>query len=179
MHTFAGGFRTDSDDYKNMEKKRHIKVAGVLFFVWTAVILYGSLSPGDDLPPMGWLARIPHFDKIVHFCFYLGHLLLMLLSLQPSRGHRIWVAMCAIIFSGTIELLQGEYFDRSADWLDFAANSAGALAGIPLARLAERLIFKCLTEIYPSEPIIIFFNILIVILVTIRIFAADYRIKPD
>ena len=30
----------------------------------------------------------------------------------------------------------------SADWLDFAANSAGALAGIPLARLAERLIFK-------------------------------------
>ena len=45
-------------------------------------------------------------------------------------------------FSGTIELLQGEYFDRSADWLDFAANSAGALAGIPLARLAERLIFK-------------------------------------
>ena len=142
MHTFAGGFRTDSDDYKNMEKKRHIKVAGVLFFVWTAVILYGSLSPGDDLPPMGWLARIPHFDKIVHFCFYLGRVLLLLLWLQPSRGNRIWVALCAIIFSGTIELLQGEYFDRSADWLDFAANSAGALAGIPLARLAERLIFK-------------------------------------
>lgn len=142
MHTFAGGFRTDSDDYKNMEKKRHIKVAGVLFFVWTAVILYGSLSPGDDLPPMGWLARIPHFDKIVHFCFYLGQVLLLLLWLQPSRGNRIWVALCAIIFSGTIELLQGEYFDRSADWLDFAANSAGALAGIPLARLAERLIFK-------------------------------------
>ena len=102
MHTFAGGFRTDSDDYKNMEKKRHIKVAGVLFFVWTAVILYGSLSPGDDLPPMGWLARIPHFDKIVHFCFYLGQVLLLLLWLQPSRGNRIWVALCAIIFSGTI-----------------------------------------------------------------------------
>ena len=101
MHTFAGGFRTDSDDYKNMEKKRHIKVAGVLFFVWTAVILYGSLSPGDDLPPMGWLARIPHFDKIVHFCFYLGQVLLLLLWLQPSRGNRIWVALCAIIFSGT------------------------------------------------------------------------------
>ncbi len=90
-----------------MEKKRHIKVAGALFFVWTAVILYGSLSPGDNLPPMGWLARIPHFDKIVHFCFYLGQVFLLLLWLQPSREKPYLGRPVRHYFSGTIELLQG------------------------------------------------------------------------
>lgn len=117
-------------------------VVRILFFAWTAVILYGSLSPGDNLPPMGWLTWIPNFDKLVHFCFYLGQVTLLLLWLQPSRRNRIWVALCAIIFSGTVELLQGEYFNRSADGLDFAANSLGALAGIPVAGLADRLIRK-------------------------------------
>lgn len=141
MHTFAGGFRTDSDDYKNMEKKRHIKVAGVLFFVWTAVILYGSLSPGDDLPRWDG-GRIPHFDKIVHFCFYLGQVLLLLLWLQPSRGNRIWIALCAIIFSGTIERCKGSTSTGAPTGWTSRPIRPEQLTGIPLARLAERLIFK-------------------------------------
>ena len=53
-----------------MNKNRYGFVVGGLFVVWTAVILLLSLVPGDELPPAGWLARIPHFDKIVHCGFY-------------------------------------------------------------------------------------------------------------
>ncbi|MFQ8827958.1 MAG: hypothetical protein ACLR76_11845 [Alistipes sp.] len=52
-----------------MNKNRYGFVVGGLFVVWTAVILLLSLVPGDELPPAGWLARIPHFDKIVHCGF--------------------------------------------------------------------------------------------------------------
>jgi len=55
-----------------MNKNRYGFVVGGLFVVWTAVILLLSLVPGDELPPAGWLARIPHFDKIVHCGFYLS-----------------------------------------------------------------------------------------------------------
>ena len=55
--------------------------------VWTAVILLLSLVPGDELPPAGWLARIPHFDKIVHCGFYLIETGLLVLWFRPSpRG---------------------------------------------------------------------------------------------
>ena len=57
--------------------------------------------------------------------------------------------------------------------------AVSALKKIPGTKRPRTTTINCLTEIYRSEPIIIFFNILIVILVTIRIFAADYRIKPD
>ena len=44
-----------------------------------------------------------------------------------------------IIFSGVVELLQSEYFNRSGDWIDFVANSLGALLGIPLAVLIVKV----------------------------------------
>ena len=111
----------------------------VLFFVWTAGILYGSLAPSNDLPPMGWLTRIPYYDKLIHFGFYLGQVVWLTLWLRPSRQNRIWVAVPCIVFSGFIELVQGEFFARSADWTDFAANSLGALLGVPLTLLIERI----------------------------------------
>lgn len=128
---------------KNMEKKRGRRVVMILFFAWTLLILYGSLAPSDDLPPMGWLAWIPYFDKVVHFGFYAGQVTLLLLWLQPTtRGDRFWVALCVITFSGTIELLQDEYFYRSKDALDLLANSVGALTGIPIAYLIRTFILK-------------------------------------
>ncbi len=118
-----------------MKKEKHTVIAMILFFLWTAGILYGSLAPGEDLPPMGWLARIPHYDKLIHFGFYLGQVVLLSLWIRPACQNRIWVAIPCIIFSGIIELLQSEYFSRSGDWIDFAANSFGALLGVPLAVL--------------------------------------------
>ena len=43
-----------------MHKPRYKFVLTLLLVLWTAGVLYGSLAPGDDLPPAGWLAMIPY-----------------------------------------------------------------------------------------------------------------------
>ena len=100
--------------------------------VWTAVILLLSLVPGDELPPAGWLARIPHFDKIDHCGFYLIETGLLVLWFRPSPRGKFWIVAGVVAFSGVIELVQS-VCGRSADWLDWAANAFGAMAGVPAA----------------------------------------------
>ena len=100
--------------------------------VWTAVILLLSLVPGDELPPAGWLARIPHFDKIVHCGFYLIETGLLVLWLRPSLRGKFWIVVGVVAFSGVIELVQS-VCGRSADWFDWAANALGAMADVPAA----------------------------------------------
>ena len=97
--------------------------------VWTAVILLLSLVPGDELPPAGW---IPHFDKIVHCGFYLIETGLLVLWFRPSPRGKFWIVAGVVAFSGVIELVQS-VCGRSADWLDWAANAFGAMAGVPAA----------------------------------------------
>lgn len=130
-----------------MKKESHTVIAMILFFMWTAGILYGSLAPGEDLPPMGWLTRIPYYDKWIHFGFYLGQVVWLSLWIRPSRQNRIWVAVPCIIFSGIIELIQGEFFARSTDWMDLAANSFGALLGVPLTGLILRIFSRKKREV--------------------------------
>ncbi len=115
-----------------MNKNRYGFVVGGLFVVWTAVILLLSLVPGDELPPAGWLARIPHFDKIVHCGFYLIETGLLVLWLRPSLRGKFWIVVGVVAFSGVIELVQS-VCGRSADWFDWAANALGAMAGVPAA----------------------------------------------
>jgi VanZ family protein len=61
--------------------------------------------------------------------------------LEYLRSHRslnrrklaLWAVGAPIAMSGLIELLQAyATTNRSGDWLDFAANSLGALLAIPL-----------------------------------------------
>lgn len=87
-------------------------------------------------PPITDLSNIPYIDKIVHICMYLG--MSGMLWLEFLRAHQkgdsplwhAWVGafVCPVLFSGMVELLQ-EYCTtyRGGDWLDFAANTAGAL----------------------------------------------------
>lgn len=82
------------------------------------------------------LSNIPNIDKIVHVCMYLG--MSGMLWLEFLRAHQkgdsplwhAWVGafVCPVLFSGMVELLQ-EYCTtyRGGDWLDFAANTTGAL----------------------------------------------------
>ena len=87
-------------------------------------------------PPKTDLSEIPNLDKLVHICMYFG--MSGMLWLEFLRAHRrdeaplwhAWVGafFCPVLFSGCVELLQ-EYCTsyRGGDWLDFAANSTGAL----------------------------------------------------
>lgn len=79
--------------------------------------------------------RIPFLDKIVHFCMYFGFSLMLWIDLWRARKSlsllkRGWYIafLLPVLISGVIELLQ-EYCTtfRGGEWLDFCANSLGAL----------------------------------------------------
>lgn len=87
-------------------------------------------------PPSTGIGTIPHIDKVAHFCMYSG--LSGMLWLEFLLAHRrgisplwhAWVGafLCPVLFSGTIELLQGYCTTyRSADWWDFAANTVAVI----------------------------------------------------
>ena len=86
-----------------------------LFIILTVIYLSFFKPPKTDLN------EIPNLDKLVHICMYFG--------MSGMLWHS-WVGafLCPILFSGCVELLQ-EYCTtyRGGDWLDFAANSVGAI----------------------------------------------------
>ena len=124
-----------------MRNHRYKFVLTFLWALWTAGVLYGSLAPGDDLPT-GWFAWIPHFDKLVHFGFYVGEAVLLMLLFEPRAWRRwgVWVPVVAA--SALIEYLQGAYFGRSNDPWDLLANALGATCGLFVAPCLQRRITR-------------------------------------
>ena len=98
-------------------------------------------------PPTTDLGTIPNLDKVVHICMYFG--MSGMLWLEFLRVHRrdrtpmwhAWVGafVCPVLFSGAVELLQAFCTTyRGGDWLDFAANTTGAV----LASLVACFVLK-------------------------------------
>ena len=98
-------------------------------------------------PPTTELGTIPNLDKVVHICMYFG--MSGMLWLEFLRAHRrdrtpmwhAWVGAfaCPVLFSGAVELLQAFCTTyRGGDWLDFAANTTGAV----LASLVACFVLK-------------------------------------
>ncbi|MGB7394973.1 MAG: VanZ family protein [Pricia sp.] len=107
----------------------------IAFFGWMTFVTWASLSsfPDDGTPTID----IPHFDKFVHFCFYLGAAVLGALFVREiARGRfplvktLILVVLGAIMFGIIIEVLQYTFtVDRMGDSMDALANSLGAIFG--------------------------------------------------
>ena len=98
-------------------------------------------------PPTTDLGTIPNLDKVVHICMYFG--MSGMLWLEFLRAHRrdrtpmwhAWVGAFVgpVLFSGAVELLQAFCTTyRGGDWLDFAANTTGAV----LASLVACFVLK-------------------------------------
>ena len=98
-------------------------------------------------PPTTDLGTIPNLDKVVHICMYFG--MSGMLWLEFLRAHRrdrtpmwhAWVGafVCPVLFSGAVELLQAFCTTyRGCDWLEFAANTTGAV----LASLVACFVLK-------------------------------------
>lgn len=97
------------------------------------LVIYLSFFKPPSLPDTDW--KIPHLDKVIHMGMYF--VMSGMLWWEFFRSHknglsmsRAWVGafVCPVIFSGCVEVLQ-EYCTtyRGGDWLDFLANTAGAL----------------------------------------------------
>lgn len=102
-------------------------------------------------PPSTELSTIPNIDKVVHVCMYFG--MSGMLWLEFLRAHRrdntplwhAWVGalLCPVLFSGVVELLQAYCTTyRGGDWLDFAANSVGAVLASAVAQVVRRRYLK-------------------------------------
>ncbi|HIZ33349.1 MAG TPA: VanZ family protein [Candidatus Bacteroides merdigallinarum] len=101
-------------------------------------------------PPSTDLNTIPYIDKVVHVCMYFG--MSGMLWLEFLWAHRreqaplwhAWVGalLCPVLFSGVVELLQAYCTTyRGGDWLDFAANTAGALLASGVAQAVRKKLF--------------------------------------
>lgn len=107
--------------------------------------MYLSLlrEPHFQLPPM----PIPYIDKWVHLVMYV--ILSAILSgdllrdrVRPSIVLAIAIAVSAI-YGGAIELLQEYCFPpRTGEWLDWAADIAGATTGALMVQASRYCIRK-------------------------------------
>ncbi len=91
--------------------------------------------------------NVPHIDKLVHFLFYFGLVVLGAKAfkeifksvLKPSKNLG-YIVIFAIVYGVIIELLQyGFTENRQGDVLDVLANSLGALLGM---LVVKRLVFR-------------------------------------
>ena len=94
-------------------------------------------------PPTTDLGTIPNLDKVVHICMYFGMSGMLWLAHRRDRTPmwHAWVGafVCPVLFSGAVELLQAFCTTyRGGDWLDFAANTTGAV----LASLVACFVLK-------------------------------------
>lgn len=101
-----------------------------------AVITYLSLAQ-DPVHTQG-LRLFEGADKVVHGCMYLALVVVGSYDLYRvgrfSVGGSLGWMVAAVVWGGVMELLQGAMgLGRSADWLDFAANSCGAVVGLLLS----------------------------------------------
>lgn len=119
----------------NLQKMKffsYIHKHALLFAIlWTGVIFGLCSMPGRYIPTTNWLELIS-FDKFVHasIFFVLQCLWMLAFENKPRSAAYLICALC-IGYGGAIELLQATVFSqRSADWLDFTANSFGCLVAL-------------------------------------------------
>jgi len=99
-------------------------------FVWMGLLLLviaGELLPGNSAP-ITLLARSHISDKLIHFGAY------AVLAVFPTVGLRGRTAVMCLIATEVVgvglELVQLLVPDRSCDFYDAAANTAGVVVGL-------------------------------------------------
>lgn len=102
-----------------------------LAIAWTIIMLIGCLTPHKDLP--GEL--ITFNDKFMHVVIFAPFALLWILA-----GFRMsYVFVAGVLFGGLIEALQYALpINRTADWIDLAADGLGTLVGVGLAWAVQK-----------------------------------------
>ena len=107
-----------------------------LWLFWPGVLLigWGELTPS---PPQ--MSGLLGWDKADHFIAYFGLASMASLVIGP-RARLAWAILGVVALGGVLEILQA-FTGRDAEWLDFVANSLGAIAGT-LAGMLFLLLFQ-------------------------------------
>ncbi|MGB0881474.1 MAG: VanZ family protein [Vicingaceae bacterium] len=102
--------------------------------IWIVVITILSGYPGNQLPKVA----VWQFDKLVHTIMYgvLSFLLFLPFYEQFLKNEkpfkiRLVIILVGVFYGGFMEILQENIFiNRSGNWIDFTANSVGAILGV-------------------------------------------------
>lgn len=99
---------------------------------WLAfTVLFLVMITTLSLWPLGKLPDVPGTDKTHHFIAYGA---LMFPTALRKSNNWILIGLFFIAFSGVIELVQ-PYVNRYGEWLDMAANTAGVVCGLLVAKV--------------------------------------------
>jgi len=117
---------------------RHTLIA----WCWLIVVFIIHAIPGKDLPDLDIWDRLG-LDKFIHLLCFLMLCLFFCIGFKKQQTSSLlrrnaWkIALVgSILFGGLMEIMQSTLFvDRFADWLDFAANSIGAIFGVVIFRI--------------------------------------------
>jgi VanZ family protein len=94
------------------------------------VLVLALLPPRIPMPSTGW-------DKVNHVLVFAG---LAVLGCRSYAGRAVLVLSGLLAYGGAIELLQSLTGYRTAEWLDLAADGAGASLGWLLTYARARVI---------------------------------------
>lgn len=104
------------------------RVVATSWFVFITILF---LLPGSALPKENWLQGL-YLDKWVHLGFFAIMSFLFAASLKLRKFFSLLLLFFATVLYGLcIEFIQKEWIpNRSFDWLDLLADSAGSVVGI-------------------------------------------------
>ncbi|MEE1003744.1 MAG: VanZ family protein [Bacteroidaceae bacterium] len=114
----------------------------ITFLLAFAIVLLSLLPIPDVRMPV----KVPLVDKWTHMVMY--GVLTLVIWLEYIRAHRqmrglrllLLAFLAPIAMGGALELMQAYLTTcRSGEWLDFVANSIGAVVGAGCGLLASRL----------------------------------------
>ena len=108
----------------------------VLFLLWTGLILFATLTPGDRVPD-SFFPNIPYFDKIVHIGLFSVQSFLMIKSFPEPRKHSllkikkmVFALLICLSIAVFVEFMQKFVPGRSYELADLIANILGILLGL-------------------------------------------------
>lgn len=115
--------------------------------LWALLILVLCGIPGRDIPHISFLELL-NFDKFVHAGIFFVLLVLTVRGfflqttfLKIQHHPKMTAFACCVIYGALLEIMQGTLFEqRSADILDFIANTVGVAVGVLLYDRVERSI---------------------------------------
>jgi VanZ family protein len=114
-----------------MWRREHHRRWYLLGLLLVLAVLYSSLVPISDLPPIGFNDKLEHGTAYVLMMLWFGGLL-------PLRLYG-WLVAGLLVLGGGIEIAQGVMaLGRTADWHDFLADTGGVAVGLLLCLLGLR-----------------------------------------
>jgi VanZ family protein len=112
------------------------KYSSFFAILWTIGIIFMSLKA----PSVTSRINFENADKLVHFTFYFGFVLLWFMYFSYKKhlqsNFMFFLVLFSVLLGICMELIQG-YFttNRQADFWDVIANILGSLCGILVANL--------------------------------------------